>query len=143
MRVTDRLESAIIKEILYCDNAEEKELRMDAFSAAVRDVLPSSSFEVFERPVKGDAQGLKTVTDWTDLTGYQKRILIKELPDLMDTSFLMPESVEPTKRLWNDLAAMFDIIERRSNGQAEVEQYNEHARSFSAGFLSHPGRGGG
>ena len=79
--------------------------------------------------MKGDAQGLKTVTDWTDLTGlsyrgfvhltkagYQKRILIKELPDLMDTSFLLPESVEPTKRLWSDLAAMFDIIERRSNG---------------------------
>ena len=52
---------------------------MAAFVKAVNEVLPSSSFQVFERPVKSGREG-ETVTDWTDLHGFQKRKLIEELP---------------------------------------------------------------
>lgn len=51
--------------------------------------------------------------------GYQKRELLKKLPGLMDR-FLSAETREATKRLWNDLGLMFDIIGRDQNGQVSI-----------------------
>ena len=59
---------------------EKEEERMRSFVRAVHEVLPASGFNVFQRAVKSGREG-ESVTDWTDLHGFQKRKLVEELPD--------------------------------------------------------------
>lgn len=58
---------------------DEAPAKLAAFITAVRHVLPNVGFQVYDRPAKGAADG-KSQLDWTDLTGYQKRILLEKLP---------------------------------------------------------------
>ncbi len=55
------------------------ETNLNKFISSVKEILPGSNFSVFEKLQKGTDSTF--VQDWTDLTGYQKRLLLQRLPE--------------------------------------------------------------
>lgn len=139
LRLTDRLEGAIIKEIQATSDLAQQENMMDEFVSCVHNIIPSSGFHVYEVPVKGTD---RTTTEWTDLNGYQKKTLLQELPSHMD-KFLPAESVASTRRVWAAANKMFQYMSAEKNTEADIEAYEVAAQEFLEAFSSHPSRGGG
>ena len=81
MRVSDRLEWGLIRMIEGCyPLVDERDDKMAAFVAAVNTCIPGVHFKIW-MAADGPGENAKMTQHWTDLTAYQKRRLLVELPD--------------------------------------------------------------
>ncbi|KAJ7383407.1 hypothetical protein OS493_028083 [Desmophyllum pertusum] len=119
LRVTDRLEEGIIKDILKWDEddninkppRERTDSHLQEFLLTVHSL--GVSFSIYHTADKWE---------WTSLLGGEKRLLLRKLPEQFN-KFLPEHKVEATKSLWINFRELLDCLnsELTDDGITEFE----------------------